>query len=89
MVALENRHRGGNLYSEEGSKTSVIPLDIEFLKQIVNEYEAEYLPKIWKRIVSRILDLKSFELKDNNIFKGLTQEAVMFFCNLCEIKIYN
>ena len=47
------------------------------------------MPKIWKRIVNRILDLKSQELKENNIFKGLSQEAVMFFCNLCEIKIYN
>jgi len=35
------------------------------------------------------LDIKSYELGENDIFKGLSQDAIKFFCNLSEIKIYN
>jgi hypothetical protein len=80
MVALEKGHHITNLYCHKSSRASVVPISKDFFVDIVNEEKYELMPKIWKRVVSRILDLHSSELGQDDIFKGLTQEAVKFFC---------
>jgi hypothetical protein len=72
MVALERGHHSCNLYCHESSRASIVPLSTDFLANIVNEEKDELMPKIWKRVVSRILDLHSSELDQDDIFKELS-----------------
>lgn len=63
-------------------------IDREYFKDLTKEDQAEYYPKVWKKVASRVIILSKHELKDNDIFKNLSEEAIKFFTLLCDIKCY-
>jgi len=54
----------------------------------MNEDKENILPKIWKMIAARVLILSNSDFMED-YFKDLSQKAITYFCNLCEIKVYN
>lgn len=88
LVELTGDQGTSNYYCHESSKCSIVPIEITPLIKLMNEDKENILPKIWKMIAARVLILSNSDFMEDN-FKGLSQTAITYFCNLCEIKVYN
>ena len=73
-----------DLYCHHSSIASVAPLDLNFLKYIL-EKDEDKLIKLWEVLSTRIIILNPYKLKQ---FLSLTQQRIKMFTKMCEIKIY-
>lgn len=73
-----------DVYSCASSMSSVTPIDLAYLKEILNK-DITKLTKLWEVMAHRLVILNFEKLLQ---FKHLNNEKIKKFCKLCNIKIY-
>lgn len=63
---------------------SVVPLDLRYLKEILEDSEEKML-KYWQIIAHRLIVLNPDHLK---VFLPLTNEKIKLLVKICQISIY-
>jgi len=73
-----------DVYSSASSISSITPIDLAYLKEILSKDETK-LRKLWEVLAYRIIILQFEKLLQ---FKHLTNEKIKMFCKLSTIAIY-
>lgn len=80
---MDNRQIS-DVYCHHSSMVSVVPLDLRYLKEILEDSEEKML-KYWQIIAHRLIVLNPDHLK---VFLPLTNEKIKLLVKICQISIY-
>jgi hypothetical protein len=80
----ENEPMISDVYSSPSSISSVTPIDLAYLKEILVKDDSK-LRKLWDILTYRMIILQFEKLLQ---FKHLSNEKIKMFCKMCLVQLY-
>ena len=80
----ENEPMISDVYCSSSSISSVTPIDLAYLKEILVKDETK-LCKLWEILAYRMIILQFEKLLQ---FKHLSNDKIKMFCKMCKVQLY-